>query len=250
MHRWSSLAASGLVGVVVLGCGNSPEESPLEVADATIEASFSTYADRPVPVTVRRIETLDDTTRRAFLSFDRDSRGTEYYVELPGGSWSVRRYGPGVANVIVAEARAAAWEQFGDLPETARGMEFVERNWSSAHDDAPMPTDTMVEKVHEWGSDDVDFEGIEIVPMGEPGVDRIYVARYAAEPGTLCVISRPFNRSYPEGFNWLDRPTYAYDRFTPICRAAAGRVYHPAQFESALRERLVAAKLIDPPPPG
>ncbi|HSM07378.1 MAG TPA: hypothetical protein VK858_22305 [Longimicrobiales bacterium] len=199
-----------------------------------------------MPVTVRRLETLDDTTRRAFLSFDRDSLGTEYYVDLPGGSWSVRRYGRGVANVIVAEARAAAWEQFGNLPATARGMEFVERNWSSSHDGAPIPTDTMVEKVHEWGGDDVDFQGIEMVPLGEPGVDRIYVARYAAEPATLCVISLPFNRSYPEGFNWLDRPMYAYDRFTPICRAASGRVYHPAHFESAVRERLAGARLIDP----
>lgn len=246
MHRWSSLAADGLLLGVVLACGSAPDASPLDVADATIEASFATYAGRSVPVTVQRLETPDDSTRRAFLSFDRASPGTQYYVDLDGGSSRVLRYGPGVARVIVAEATAAAWEQFGSLPAAAQGMEFAERNWSATHDGAPMPTDTMVEKVHEWGSDDVDFQGVELVPLGEPGVDRIYVARYAEEPATLCVISLPFNRSYPEGFNWLDRPSYAYDRSTPICRAASGRVYHREQFASAVRERLVAAGLIDP----
>ena len=251
MHRWPSLAAAGLLAGVVLGCGSpSPDASALDVADATIEANFSTYTGTPVPVTVQRLETLEDTMTRAFLSFDRDSLGTQYYVDLPVGSSSVRRYGPGVANVIVTEARAVAWEQFGSLPATTQGMEFVERNWSSSHDGAPMPADTMVQKVREWGGDRVDFQGVEMVPLGEPGVDRIYVARYAAEPGTLCVISLPFNRSYPEGFNWLDRPMYAYDRFTPVCRASSGRVYHPEQFASSVRERLVGAKLIDPPTGG
>ncbi len=201
-------------------------------------------------MTVQRLETLDDSTRRAFLSFDRDSLGTEYYVDLARGSSSVRRYGPGVAGVVVTEARAAAWGQFGSLPATPQGMEFVERIWSSTHDGAPMPTDTMVEEVRRWGRDHVDFQGVEMVPLGESGVDRIYVARYAAEPATMCVISLPFNRSYPEGFNWLDRPMYHYDRFTPICRAASGRIYHPEQFASSIRARLLAAKLIDPPTDG
>jgi hypothetical protein len=104
--------------------------------------------------------------------------------------------------------------------------------------------------VYRWGEDHVDFEGVEMVPLGELGVDRIYVARYAAEPSTMCVISRPFNRSYPEGFSWLDRPSYAYDRSAPICRAASGRVYQPDQFAASIRERLVSAKLIDPPTGG